>query len=337
VTPASTRVRVAWVVVALAVFAVLAPSSPARGESEPPSDYAATLRAVATRLDHAANAKSAVPVVHVPPAPLGGPPRYSPSVDDWLQASLSYARSHKSAKVRASDLRSIASTLRYLATSASPSGESAPPRADVQSTVSSILAQPAYRVAETKPAPPPQQTIWEKFLEWIQRWISALFDRLSRVTEGVPLLGDVFAIVLITIAVLGLAYVGYRLADGIVARRRTARGDAGEPLDAVLAPDELHAAALEAARAGDYARAVALLFHAALLALDRGSNIAYDPALTAGEYRRIVRRRAGWLSSDFDVLARIFTAAAFAQTPTDEPDWRQAAAAYAGIEAPLQA
>jgi uncharacterized protein DUF4129 len=332
VTFASGGVRVAFMVAALASFAAL--GAGARAEL---SDYTAALRTVAQRLDRAANAKSAVPVVHVPPAPLGGPPRYSPSVDDWLQASLAYARGQKSGSRRASDLRSIAATLRFLAASASARGASTAPRADVQSTVSAIIAQPAYHVAQTKPAPPPQQTIWEKVLAWIERWIASLFDRLSRVTQGVPWLGDVFAVALIAIAVLGLGYVGYRLADGILSRRRAARVDAGEPLEAPLAADELHAAALEAARAGDYARAVALLFHAALLALDRDSNIAYDPALTAGEYRRIVRRRARALANDFDVLARLFTAAAFAQSPTHEPDWHQAVAAYAGIEAPAPA
>jgi hypothetical protein len=293
------------------------------------SPYVDALTAAARALDHAANARAPVPVLHVPPAPLGGPPRYSPSLDDWLQSVLSTARLERKPKDRARDLRAVASTLRYLAGGASPSVR-ARPRGDVSATAAQILAEPAYRAARTAPAPEPQRTIWEKILDWIVAQIIKLFSGMAQAAAGVPLLGSVFAIVLIALAVLGLAYVGYRIADGLALRRKTSSAD-GELLPPIASADEVHAAAIAAARDGAYARAIALLFHASLLQLDRTNRVEYDPARTPGEYRRLVRAKAPPVAGDFDALARVFTLAAFADAPVEESDWMSARSSYLGL------
>ena len=292
--------------------------------------YAGALRATAAQLDRAARGNATVPDVHVPPAPLGGPPRYSPSVDDWLQSALRAAQRQRSATRRAAAMRSVAGTLRYIA-GGSAGAPMQTPRRDVAATARDVLAQPAYRAAATKPAPPPQPSIWERILDWIFRELAQLFQGLESATQGVPLLGDVFAIVLIGIALLGLAYVAFKIADRFAVRRRGAALTDGEALPANASADQLHAAARDAARDGNYARAIALLFQASLVVLDRAGRIAFDPARTAGEYRRLVRRKAEWIAGDFDSLARLFTAAAYADLPVAERDYAQAAAAFAGV------
>ena len=313
-------------------------AAPVKAHATPETEYAATLRAVANQLDRAAKTRGAIPAAHVPPAPICcGPPRFSPSVDDWLQAALTDARTAKSSKERAVELRSVASTLRYLArTSTAPS--TSVPRQDAGAAARAILAQAAYHVAQPQTAAPPQESIWARILDWIWTKIGELFSRLAQATDSVPLFGDIIGVVLIGLAVLGLGFVGYRLADGLLSRRRAARGfDAGTPLDRTATFDELRDAALRAAAAGAFAPAVALLFQASLRVLDRGFSIPYDPARTPGEYRRAVRRQADAIAGDFDVLARAFTAAAFAQTPVDEPAWRRAMEAFGAIARPLTA
>jgi hypothetical protein len=298
-------------------------------------EYSDSLRATAAALDRAASAKSNVPNVHVPPAPLGGPPRYSPSVDDWLQAALNAAQRRHGAKAKAGSLHSIAATLRYLAGSADSHGSAFEPRHDIAATTASILADRAYRAAATSAAPEPKQSFWAKWLTDALKRIAQMFAGLVNATQGVPFLGTIFATVLVALAVLGLAYVGFKIAEGLVFRRRAIATTEGEPLTTNATVDQLRSAAVEAAGAGNYARAVALLFHASLVLLDRAGKVAYDPARTAGEYRRVVRRKVQWVSTEFDALARIFTAAAYAQDPIEKPAWEQAVTAFSGISRPL--
>jgi len=299
------------------------------------STYSTDLRAAAGQLERAANSRAAVPDVHVPPAPLGGPPRYSPSVGDWLQASLNAARHDRSAKGRASALRSIAASLRYISDAEALQSRVIQPPRDVRATAIAILSQPAYRETPTKAAPPPKETIWEKILRWLSDKIGQLFTGLARATQSVPFLGAIFAVLLIGIAVAGLAYVAFRIADGFLARRTAAATDDGELIPVGMSAQQLQHAAFDAARDGNHARAVALLFQASLVVLDRSDRVAYDPSRTAGEYRRLVRRKAQSISADFDALARIFTAAAYADEPVGERDWTQAAAAFAVVGAAL--
>ncbi len=296
-------------------------------------DYPAALRSAANLLDRAAKSRAVIPAAHVPPAPICcGPPRFSPSVDDWLQAALAQARGERSAKNRASDLRSIAAALRSLASQASPGEGAQSLRGDVRHTVDAILAQPAYHVAATAPAPAQQPSLLQRVLDWIMQRIGELFERLATATEHVPLLGNAFAVVLIAIAIAGLAYVAYRIADGLIGRRNAGAYAAdSSPIETAAGADELRRAAEDAAARGDHARAIALLFQASLRTLDMRFGIAYDPARTAGEYRRAVDRRAAPVARDFATIARCFTAAAFAGRPAGEPDWMRATSAYAAV------
>ncbi|HXW77169.1 MAG TPA: DUF4129 domain-containing protein [Candidatus Eremiobacteraceae bacterium] len=293
--------------------------------------FTASLAAAAASLERAAKQRAVdVPSVHVAPAPLGGPPRYSPSVDDWLQANLIAARAERAKKVRAADLRAIATTLRSMAAGGGSLART--PRAGVDQAIAAILAQPAFRASASKPAPNPQESLWAKIIQWIIEQLGRLFDSLARVAQGAPVVGKIFAAVIIGLALFGLIYVAYRIARGITFRSRREVVEPGEPLDAPLRADELHAAAIRAARDGDFALAVTLLFRASLLLFDQARKIEYDPSRTAGEYRRLVRRRAPASARGFDALAVRFTLAAFAQVPVGEAEWDAAQAGYGDIE-----
>lgn len=94
---------------------------------------------------------------------------------------------------------------------------------------------------------------------------------------------------------------------------------------------ELHAAARQAAERGAYAIAVALLFQAALALLDARGMLRDDPARTVNECRSDVRRRARSLAAPFDRLARIFTAAVYAEERMTAAHWSDAQDAYAAL------
>jgi hypothetical protein len=300
------------------------------------SSYAASLGSAAAVLSRAAKSHAAVPAVHLPPAPLGGPPRFSPSVDDWLQAELAAARAEKRGKSRDRDLAAVASTLNYLAAAARPGGGAAGPRADARSVAAQVLADPAYHKPATAPAPPPKQTIWEKILVWIGRQLARLFGGLVEAAQGAPLIGTIFAIVLIALAALGVGYVAYRVADGFVVRRLRIVSE-GEALPVDASAADLYASACAAAKDGRYAHAIGLLFRSSLMLLDGAGRVPYDATRTAGEYRRLVQRRARGIATPFEALARAFTLAAFAEAPVGPPDWADAQAAYRIIEPALGA
>ncbi|HET9342794.1 MAG TPA: DUF4129 domain-containing protein [Candidatus Eremiobacteraceae bacterium] len=314
----------------LSTFASAAEASVQRG-------YASTLVAAAQRIERAAKANAPVPAMHIPPAPLGGPPRFSPSLDDWLQRSLDAARRTKSAKTRAASLATIAASLRYVATGAGSANSTAAPRTDLEAAAKSILAESAYRVSATKPAQPQQPTIWDRILNWIIEKIDELFGRLATATQKVPIVGVIIGYAIVGAAIIGLAFVGYRLARRLTSRRDTAVAGVGEVLPLSTNPDELYALARDEARSGNTGQAVALLYQTALVLLDRVDRIAYDPSRTPGEYRRLVHRNAQTIADAFDALARLFVAVAFGRASAGADDWRRADAAFSGIRRSLGA
>ena len=298
-----------------------------------PSAYAAALSAAALELDAAARESSQrsapidVPNVHVPPAPLPGPPRFSPSLDDWLQNALTAARETKNHKERAQMLRDIASSLRQAAAlSSAPAAEAGKP---VAPTLAAILAQPAYHEAESTSEAQPKKTWWQLFIDWLAGLFEKLFGGLYSVAVNVPWIGQL--IVWATLALLAVAvlFVATRLARYLMQTRRARRDDdTGDLLDQPVPADELAHAAHAAAARGDYALAISLLFRAALRRLDAGGIIDYDAARTAGEYRRAVRRACAPAAPPFDSLAQTFTLATYAERPVGATDWTAAGDAY---------
>jgi hypothetical protein len=302
-------------------------SGPA-GPTDATARYAGALRTAARALEVASRAHApSVPDVHLPPAPLPGPPRYSPSLDDWLQATLRSVRQQKRPKSRAQLLRATAATLRYAIVATQTNAT--PPTHPVGPTLAAILANPVYHERESSTQAQVHKSWWQRFLEWLADTFARLLQGISNAAGGIPLIGQIVAVLTIGLIAGLVLLMGYRLARYVSSLRRVRTSDqTGELIEADEPPEALYARARAAAASGRYAAAVALVFRAGLLQLDVGGVIPYDAARTAGEYRRTVRRECSPAASPFDELARSFTLAAYAEAPVDERDWRTADDAY---------
>ncbi|MDQ6780840.1 MAG: DUF4129 domain-containing protein, partial [Candidatus Eremiobacteraeota bacterium] len=108
-------------------------------------------------------------------------------------------------------------------------------------------------------------------------------------------------------------------------------GPMGEALAADANPDSLYERGLEAAASGRYAQAITLLFQASLLCFDAAGTVMYDASRTAGEYRRLIRRKAAPASPHFDTLAGAFTFVAYADGAPSSQDWNSAQSAFLAL------
>ena len=94
-------------------------------------------------------------------------------------------------------------------------------------------------------------------------------------------------------------------------------------------PQTLRREAAAAYARGEFGRAIALLFRAALFALDRAAVVDFDTSRTPGEYRRLVGRALPAQAPPFDDLSRRFVRASFAAAAARREDYDAAEAAYA--------
>jgi hypothetical protein len=164
------------------------------------------------------------------------------------------------------------------------------PNGDPRDVARAIVADPRFtrRVAE----PPAERTWLDAVRDWLVGVLRGVLHAIDR-TLGAHSPLDAA----IGFAVIGAAFVLFGGAVYVLVRSllraRAQRGPAAQRAgrdDGVAATAvELRAAAREAARAGRNRAAAALLFRAAVAALDERGRVAYDPARTPGEYRRLVR------------------------------------------------
>ena len=319
---------------ALALTCLLFNASPPAAGSAAPDENAvdqssraeaSALHSVAAALDRAAA------VGKVPSASVA--PTVSPALHAWLAAGLAAARKEKTAAARSADIRALAASSRVGAElSVRPPATS--PR-NLAADVRVVLAEPAFHVnVNSGPATKKPASWLERIVQSFLEWWAQLMGRLIAVAVGSAAFGNLAAVVLIAAAAVALAFLVFRVAMFLVARRARERGSsaaAGTPLTVHASVDETRDAARAAARSGSYELAIALLFEAALLALDRSGHVPYDSARTAGEYRRAVRRSIAGESGAFEKLVRAFTYVAYAQAPAGESDWRAADAAFASM------
>jgi hypothetical protein len=160
--------------------------------------------------------------------------------------------------------------------------------------------------------PRPLQGVLRRLGSWLEpiaRPVGRLWGRL----------GDVFGLQLaVVVVVIAVAFATSlrlirRHAPSAVARRRGARAAGGQ-----LDPDRLEREAEEAEGAGDLDRAVRLRFVAGLLRLDRAGVLAYQPSLTTGQLRRLLR------SGSFAQLAVAFDEIAYGGRHAAAPDVERA-------------
>jgi len=215
------------------------------------------------------------------------------------------------------------------------------PRGDPNVTIRSVLAQPAFRDAHAAPAAPSAIARW---MAAVRAWASDIVRWLYRGAQdahGLRLVAIVAAACLLALvvvvacmlAIAGFALVLERLESGLLSGS-VLRRQAGAVSPIETEPPALRRDAAAAAAAGDYGRAIALLFRAALLDLDRAAIVTFDAARTPGEYRRLVRRALRAASAPFDELAVLFVHASFGTAPSCRVDYEAADRAY-GAFAPL--
>ncbi len=199
--------------------------------------------------------------------------------------------------------------------------------------VRDVLAQPAYRTAPVTSAEKPKPSLWQEVWDWIRARFKEFFGPVARAVAGASRVGAWLGIALMIAAFLGLAFVLVRLALAFAApEARAQRNFAGRALVQRRSSAEWREAASALAARGEYARAIAALFGAALAELDERALVPFDASRTPGEYRRLVRRVRAEAAPPFDELSAGFVRAAFSGVPAGPADFASAERAFAGFE-----
>jgi hypothetical protein len=148
---------------ALLVLALFSGANASQAPGGPAQSFDRALLHAADRIDAAANAKLApgaktnVPDVRLPPAPLSGASSRRPSLDQWMRSELGRIREEKSGKTRAHELKELAASLRR----AARPGVGFAPAHDPHNEAAEILRSGAYKTEGAGPAPAPRETLLE--------------------------------------------------------------------------------------------------------------------------------------------------------------------------------
>jgi hypothetical protein len=206
-----------------------------------------------------------------------------------------------------------------------------PPPHDIVAAVRDELAVPGrYHLGTVRAANEPW---WVKIWEWIGDRLSDIFRAVfshSNVGPGaINAVGDL----LIAAALLAITIIGARLLVSWEASRR--RSSSAVPLGGSRSAHALMAAASNAAAAGAYARAVRLVFSAAVTLLDLRGVIADEPSATVNQLRRALATRDPRAGEPFLRIARLYTAAAYAERPAGDEAWQAARGAYDALVAAI--
>lgn len=199
-----------------------------------------------------------------------------------------------------------------------------PPPHDLVRAVRAELATPGRYHLET---PHGVHRSWLAIaFAWLaQRYsdfVHALAARVHVGPRGVSLFGDL--IVVACVVIIGI--VGARLLIALqIERSQRAQARALTPARSAVA---FVRRAREAAELGDYSKAVRLLFAAAVTLLDLRGVVHDDASATINELRREVRARGESVELPFVEIARVYTAAAYAEESLDARSFDQAVEAY---------
>lgn len=202
------------------------------------------------------------------------------------------------------------------------------PQGDPNAVIREILAHPEYKqsTAASVHDPSPLFALLQRIIDFFAHLLKPVFNGSH--VEGLGMLVVVFVYVAVVGAVIYLVLALVEALAGWPPMRD--RGGLG-PAQALetTSPMALRREAAAAYERGESGRAIALLFRAALFALDRAAVVAFDAARTPGEYRGLVRRALPTQSPPFDDLSRRFVQASFGAAVTRPEDYDAAEAAYA--------
>jgi hypothetical protein len=195
------------------------------------------------------------------------------------------------------------------------------PHGDPRSVARAIVADRRY---EHGSSPVAQPSLLDLLVAWVARALHALLLTIDRALGSRNPFETAIGYAVIAAAFALLGAGSYALARSYLRRPRAGRHAAGTAAarEGEQPAGALRARAIAAARAGRYREAAALLFAAAVRALDERGRLAYDAARTPGEYRRLVRDPC------FDVLANEAVTALFAAAEPSAELFERMSGAY---------
>ncbi len=168
-------------------------------------------------------------------------------------------------------------------------------------------------------------------LQWLSDRYAALLAALQSHLHVGPNAVSVFGDGLVALSIIVLGIIGARLLIAVqVERARRSRAIAIGPTRSAHA---IARAAGDAAAAGDFARAIRLLFAAAVTLLELRGVLHDDPSATINDLRRALRARNAAAEMPFVEIAREFSAAAYAEQRLDGAAWEAARNAYDRLSA----
>ena len=203
-------------------------------------------------------------------------------------------------------------------------GAASPP-SDPRALALRILSEARFRISVSRP---PERTWWDHARQWLaDRW-QTLVDAFSRNVHIGKHAGVAVGDVLIVLAIGAILIAGVRLLRQL-GREYARRSSEGASIAAAESARRIYARSVETARSGAYAQAIILLFRSTLAALDMRRLVADAPSRTVNETRREIRRTLPAFAAPFEIIARAFTAVAYADAPAGEDEWARAHQAYA--------
>ena len=193
------------------------------------------------------------------------------------------------------------------------------PHGDPRDLARAILAEPRFRGALGDTGGP---TWWDRVVEWFEQLMRALFGPLvEKHGDLLTVIGVFVAVALLVGVVVAVVLLLGRFAPRLRGADRSS-APAAHALSAEQDAATLRTRARAAVTAGRFREAAALLWAAALRALDERGRGRCDAARTPSEWRRAVRDPA------FDALARDAVVALFGERAPDAAVLARMDAAY---------
>ncbi len=214
------------------------------------------------------------------------------------------------------------------------------PHGDPNAVVGRVLADPAYRSLSHTAGAAPQPSILGRAVRWLwHHALAPLLHPLAHAFAATRGAGTLVGFALVAAALLGLAFVVFRFALAFAHAPAPKSGSRAAPgaLAVERSARDWRVFAREAAARGEFSRAIAGLFNAALAELDERAVVAFDASRTPGEYRRLVRRARASAAAPFDELSERFNRALYAADPPVAAEYAAAERALAALAPTLSA
>lgn len=197
------------------------------------------------------------------------------------------------------------------------------PPHDIVRAVQTELATPGrYHLHVVHQSSSWLQAVWSWLVDRFGWFIRLLTSHVHVGKTGATVFGDG----LVLFAILVVTFVAARLLMSL----QLESDRLGDPQSLLPARNAqaLSRTAAALAASGDYARAIRMLFAAAIVLLDLRGAVVDDESATINQLRRELRTRGSVAEVPFSEIARVYTTVAYAESGVDESMWQRAHEAY---------